>query len=69
VKRSLFSDSTCSGPRSSSSGCVARASALLRAGVSTPSFHAKNTQHIGKSQSKRPHNFMPHYFMPRTRST
>jgi hypothetical protein len=24
-------------------------------GVSTPLFHDKNTQHIGKSQSKRPH--------------
>jgi hypothetical protein len=34
---------------------AARAGRRLPPGVSTPLFHDKNTQHIGKSQSKRPH--------------
>ena len=33
----------------------ARGRHQLQQGVSTPLFHDKNTQHIGKSQSKRPH--------------
>eukprot|EP01047_Picozoa_sp_COSAG01_P000891 COSAG01_NODE_17_length_39991_cov_30.596160_50_plen_74_part_00 len=28
--------------------------------VSTPLFHDKNTQHAGKSQSKRPHTMWKH---------
>jgi|EP01049_Picozoa_sp_SAG25_P004227 hypothetical protein len=36
--------------------CPGRAQSLASApGVSTPLFHDKNTQHVGKSQSKRPH--------------
>jgi hypothetical protein len=30
----------------------------LPPGVSTPSLHDKNTQHLGKSHSKRPHKIM-----------
>jgi hypothetical protein len=39
-------------------GCFGRSAlgAAAAPGVSTPLFHAKNAQHVGKSQSKRPHN-------------